>query len=80
MKTYVCDSCGDVIHDPYQAKMKEFYYTPDYSHGYFVPSEMRSKRKIHLCGRCFKALKYLFEEGSEKQCSAEDGLASTHSK
>lgn len=25
MKTYICDSCGRVMSDPYRENMKEFY-------------------------------------------------------
>lgn len=67
MKRYVCDSCNEVITDPYEAQMKEFMYTAEYDFGMIFPIETKNRRKLHLCGKCFENLKHIAErkEGDE---------------
>lgn len=56
MKGYVCDFCGSVIKDPYKVKMKEFYLACVYSEHGVSPVEAKRKRKVHICGECFKKI------------------------
>lgn len=37
MKTYICDSCQRVVHEPYEMKMKEFYLAKTWSRGTLIP-------------------------------------------
>lgn len=67
MKTYLCDACHGIINDPYVVKMKEFYV------GYFIddhgvqPCNSKNKKKIHLCDKCFHALKEVAENSVQKE-------------
>lgn len=56
MKTYLCDSCGVVIDNPYTQRMKEFYIARDACHR---PSNCKRTIKIHLCEMCFYSLKHI---------------------
>ena len=67
MISYVCDSCGVVIKDPYDVKMKEFHYTSEYEHGMSFPIKTKTTRKIHLCDKCFGALKDIAERKEESK-------------
>ena len=62
MKTYVCDSCRKIIDNPYEAKMKEFYYTAEYDFGTVFPSPFKEKKIIHLCEKCFLGLSLIAKE------------------
>lgn len=56
MKAYKCDSCGKMIEDPHEEKIKEFcFYDEIDEHGIWKMPATR-KVKIHLCGDCFTAL------------------------
>jgi len=46
MKAYVCDSCGKVITNPYNVRMREYVSIVD----------GKRKVKVHLCADCFKSL------------------------
>lgn len=58
MRIYQCDSCKEIISDPYTAKMKEFYLRADVNCLSGIPIPIKSKRrvKIHLCDECYKGL------------------------
>lgn len=58
MRIYQCDSCKEIISDPYIVKMKEFYLGVDFGclNGIAIPIESRRKVKIHLCDECYKGL------------------------
>ena len=56
MKAYVCDICGYVIADPYDARMREFHIVCD-NDG--CPYPTKEKVKIHLCGDCVEEFKYI---------------------
>ena len=60
MKTYICDACGKVIKNPYEAKMKQFYYSADYEFGGAFPKPQTVKETVDLCEDCFKNLGRLF--------------------
>lgn len=62
MKTYVCDSCKTIINNPYEIKMKEFYYGTEFDFGFAFPIERKIRGKIHLCDKCFSNLKYIAEQ------------------
>lgn len=53
MITYICDSCGQVILEPFKVGMKEFCYCRS---DRFVLSPCKRKTKVHLCENCFKGL------------------------
>lgn len=56
-KKYVCDICGKVISDPYEAKMREFYMSLDYDGCMISHTPVKTfKKRIHLCGYCFNGL------------------------
>ena len=55
-KVYQCDSCKQTIENPYDVKMKEFYYSAGYVLGAIIPEESKRKVKIHLCDKCFQGL------------------------
>lgn len=67
MKTYVCDSCNNIIADPYEAQMKEFYYGSEYEFGAWFPVARKERKKLHLCKNCFCNLQYIAKqkEGAE---------------
>lgn len=55
MRIYQCDSCKEVIEDPYTVKMKEFYVgimDTDCSSGIVIPIERKRKIKIQICDDC----------------------------
>ncbi len=54
MKAYICDSCGRTIDNPYTEKMKEFYVE-------YYRFELKRKRKIHLCNKCYHGLNKIAE-------------------
>lgn len=58
MRIYQCDSCKEVIEDPYTVKMKEFYLGVDIDCliGIKTPIERKRKIKIQLCDNCYKGL------------------------
>lgn len=57
MKVYKCDSCGKIIENPYEEKMKEFYVgiTSDF-YPIYHSSTVTHKVKVHLCKDCFYGL------------------------
>lgn len=67
MNAFVCDACGKVIKEPYEARMREFYlgrYNDD--DGYPITKRITKKRKVDLCSECFHGL-YLLAEKEVKQ-------------
>lgn len=71
MRVYQCDSCKEVISDPYTVKMKEFYVgvDTDYFSGIEIPVERKRKIEIHLCDDCYKGL-HLIAERKEHENNA----------
>lgn len=65
MKTYVCDSCGMVIDDPYMVRMKEFCLDTRFNEDGIFPYRIAIKRKVHLCDTCFHALHLIGEKEKE---------------
>lgn len=66
MKTYLCDSCGRVMSNPYREHMREFYLGCDFDFGVAFPINSKRRKKIHLCKNCYKGLYYIAEKvGSE---------------
>lgn len=63
MRIYQCDSCKEVIENPYTVKMKEFYLGVDIDclSGIAIPIESKKKVKIHLCDECYKGLNLIGE-------------------
>lgn len=59
MKTYLCDSCKEIITHPYKVKMKEFLIVCDYK---YEPLPFKQKKKIHLCNKCYEGLCLIAEE------------------
>lgn len=62
MITYVCDSCGQVISEPFKVGMKEFCYCRTDP---FVLSPFKRKIKVHLCKDCFYGLNKIAREVAE---------------
>ena len=57
-KAYACDACGTTMTDPYEAKMREFYVGAEFECGMAFPCNVKTfKSKVHLCGKCYHALK-----------------------
>ena len=59
LKQYVCDICGHTINNPYEARMREFFMSPDLNSRSTVLTwtPIRSiKRKAHICGDCRKLI------------------------
>lgn len=56
MKIYKCDSCGIEIKEPDKVRMKEFCLSVSNCDIWqmFMPS--KNKKKIHLCGACYRGL------------------------
>lgn len=52
-KVYKCDSCGRMIDDPYEERVREFYIGLDY-HSISDPSVREFN--MHLCKRCYRGL------------------------
>ena len=61
-KTYKCDSCGEIIADPHNAKMKEFYLGWVAEIGDIHSHPFTKRVKIHLCDKCFHGLRTLAEK------------------
>lgn len=63
MKTYICDSCGRVMSNPYRENMKEFYVDFFAHEGNGVlPCNCKRKVKIHLCENCYRGLYSIAEK------------------
>lgn len=76
MKTYKCDSCGRVIENPFEEKMKEFYYGVEADVFGVFPIPWKEKKKIHLCEKCFEGLakiKYAGEKVSNNVIEMPEG-------
>lgn len=57
-KVYKCDCCEEIIKDPHEARMKEFYVGADYDIVCgILPLNSKNTTKIHLCEKCYKGLK-----------------------
>lgn len=61
-KVYKCDCCEEIIKDPHEARMKEFYVGADYDIVCgILPLNSKNTTKIHLCDNCYKGLKAIGE-------------------
>ncbi len=56
-KVYVCDSCGRMIKDPYNCKMKEFRLDGGYESGCAVAITFDGWKGIQLCNDCYHGLR-----------------------
>ena len=56
-KEYVCDSCREIMKNPHDVKMKEFYIGYTLEMDGALPYCTNQKVKIHLCDDCFRSLK-----------------------
>lgn len=56
MKVYKCDSCGIEIKEPHKVGMKEFCLSVSNCDIWQVFMPSKSKKKIHLCGACYRGL------------------------
>ena len=54
MNVYKCDSCGKIIENSYEEKMKEFYISTTIDFFYIShPDTITHEVEIHLCKDCF---------------------------
>lgn len=60
-KTYVCDSCNEIIKNPHDIKMKEFYIGCSFDLTGVYPSPSKRLLHIHLCDKCFLGLNKIAE-------------------
>ena len=65
MKTYICDSCQRVIHEPYEMKMKEFYIGCSFELSGVFPNPSKRKIVVHLCDECFNGLSLIAQKKVE---------------
>lgn len=57
-KVYKCDCCEEIVENPHEARMKEFYIDAEYDIvGGILPIFSKDTTKIHLCEKCYKGLK-----------------------
>ena len=61
-KEYVCNSCNEIIRNPHDVKMKEFYIGCSFDFGRALPFNDTRKVKIHLCDKCFLGLSKIAEK------------------
>lgn len=54
--SYKCDSCGSLINDPHEVKMREFTFTRANDGGCYRFIKIVQPKKIHLCDVCFHGL------------------------
>lgn len=59
---YICDSCGKVIDDPYDVRMREFFIDAEYDLSQWWYRPVKHKCRIHLCDGCFKGLNKLADK------------------
>ena len=69
-KEYVCDSCKEVMKNPHDVKMKEFYIRCSFDFGRVLPYPDTRKVKIHLCNKCFLGLKNI----ADKEVKTDDSF------
>ena len=55
-RVYKCDSCEEMIENPYKEKMREFFVGCSFEIFGVVPKNEKRKVKIHLCEDCYKGL------------------------
>ena len=65
MKTYICDSCQRVIHEPYEMKMKEFCLAKAWTLGVLIPEPAKRRITVHLCDDCFRGLSSITQKKAE---------------
>lgn len=61
VQTYKCDSCGKIISQPYEEKMKEFYVGCEFDECGIFPIFSKRKVEIQLCEDCYKGLHLIAE-------------------
>ena len=67
-RVYVCDICETFLRDPHDAHMREFTIGVTFDLGGGFPCDVKTrKRKVHICGECYKALR----EASRKSAAGE---------
>ena len=69
MKIYACDACGVKIENPYDVRMKEFNTTTFFTDKSVLRQDSKKKRKIHLCGTCFRNLNKTSENTETAKCT-----------
>lgn len=62
MKVYRCDSCGTSIEHAHSARMKEFDVGTLFDCGMALPTQMKNRKRVHLCNTCFKGLRSIAEK------------------
>ncbi len=67
MKTYVCDCCGQVIKDPYEQNLKEFYMGYRKTGTIAYRCGMERDIIIDLCGDCYKNMIALLTRCAENR-------------
>lgn len=68
MKVYQCDSCGRIIENLHEERMKEFYISASCCDGIFaIPHNDKRRVKIHLCDDCFRGLHKIAENALKEQ-------------
>lgn len=67
MKVYQCDCCEEVIENPYEQEMKEFYVGMDIEYSGVFPINRKRKTKIHLCEDCFRGLHLIAKKKRSEQ-------------
>ena len=60
-KAYICDSCNEVVENPHDVKMKEFYIGCSFELSGVYPTPSKRQVKIHLCDKCFFGLNKIAE-------------------
>lgn len=64
-QVYQCDACGEVMKNPYDAKMKEFYVGCTFDLDRVWPTNWTRVKRIHLCEDCYHGLKKLAADKEE---------------
>lgn len=54
--SYKCDSCGMLIENAHEVKMREFTFTRVNRGGWFQWIKIEEPKKVHLCDTCFHGL------------------------
>ena len=68
MKVYKCDSCGKIIENPYEERMKEFYVGTTFDfYPIYHSNPAAHKVKVHLGEDCFYGLHKIAKDKIKKE-------------